>query len=665
MGFNKKNTITEEINTNAPFFKKQGVEDRFFTKPEIAAKGEVQNNNALVQRKCDKCEQEEQEDKLLKKETGSIQRKEVVTGNDPLASSDESLTKNTTLTSPAPASGIIVNDTEIPGPGQMCKTDFLTLLKTEICRTANDALANTIFASGNCPYLQPDFDKYQNYSTGQIDALIKQYAPSAAFALDAQGMIQCMKVKVYADTLEWMQKENGLAGTNEMIDSFTGGFSSAVGNAISGIAGLFFKTNGEGSTPSQSPLSVMNSLGKGNPIESSTRSKMENAFGSSFSNVEIHTDPHAAQLSANMNARAFTVGNHIAFAAGEHQPGDLVGDALLAHELAHTIQQNNGVQNKTADQHSAENGLLENEADSSAIEAVTTIWSKRGMNKADIKPKAKKGLSISRCPRKSTAPPKKAIDAMDMKELTEIINNPDKYSLGELGSAKARLMMLEHRESIAKTGKGTIQGNQCSAPASPGVKKQDCTTYVLEILEFAFKAKGLGAIWDDVFNDAKTNSNGPKYGTKKGFKGTELITSLVSKAGWKALFWSPDPTNPNDPSPEQRPEHSDAFNKVNKTGKYYGIPVEKSDSVVNFRRSSSSAATDTTKLNKLKQVPLAIIGARGGLHMTVLMNGVVYEVHYTREENDPNVIETTPLENWEWRSGVLAMPESDYQAAFK
>jgi hypothetical protein len=251
---------------------------------------------------------------------------------------------------------------------------------------------------------------------------------------------------------------------------------------------------------------------------------------------------------------------------------------------------------------------------------------------------------------------------MDLTELKDIINNPDKHSLGELGAAKARAMMLEHQESFDKTGKGTIQGNQCGAPASAGVAQHDCTTYVLEILRFAFKAKGLETLWNDVFDEAKTNSDDPKYGSKKGFKGTELMTSLVGKAGWKAIFWSPDPRNPSD----KDPQHSSSYREmVLATGKYYGIPVEKDDSVINYRRTDPAAKTDTSKLEKLRKVPLAIIGARGGLHMTALINGVVYEVHFRQAETDRNVVEATPLENWVWLSGALVMPESDYKAAFK
>ncbi len=52
-----------------------------------------------------------------------------------------------------------------------------------------------------------------------------------------------------------------------------------------------------------------------------------------------HTDSNASSVSNRVNARAFTVGNHVAFGGGEYKPGTLAGDALIAHELAHTVQQ--------------------------------------------------------------------------------------------------------------------------------------------------------------------------------------------------------------------------------------------------------------------------------------------------------------------------------------
>ena len=72
------------------------------------------------------------------------------------------------------------------------------------------------------------------------------------------------------------------------------------------------------------------------------RGFMEPHFRADFSKVRVHTDARAAQLSEGLNARAFTVGNHIYFGAGEYAPNTDQGKELIAHELTHVVQQGGG-----------------------------------------------------------------------------------------------------------------------------------------------------------------------------------------------------------------------------------------------------------------------------------------------------------------------------------
>jgi peptidoglycan hydrolase-like protein with peptidoglycan-binding domain len=66
-------------------------------------------------------------------------------------------------------------------------------------------------------------------------------------------------------------------------------------------------------------------------------------FGHDFSQVRVHTDARAATVARSLDALAFTVGNDIAVAPGQYRPGSDEGQALLAHELTHTLQQTGGV----------------------------------------------------------------------------------------------------------------------------------------------------------------------------------------------------------------------------------------------------------------------------------------------------------------------------------
>ena len=128
---------------------------------------------------------------------------------------------------------------------------------------------------------------------------------------------------------------------------------------------------------------------------------METGFGAEFSNVEIHNDSNAADLSEKMNARAFTVGKHIAFGTGEYAPGTIQGEGLIAHELAHVVQQNAGMTSSVQQKGNSEYRELETEADNAATDVMMSSWGKSDLkNRVSpkrIMPKLKSGLRIQRC----------------------------------------------------------------------------------------------------------------------------------------------------------------------------------------------------------------------------------------------------------------------------
>lgn len=98
--------------------------------------------------------------------------------------------------------------------------------------------------------------------------------------------------------------------------------------------------------PSHIENQIGNSQGHGSIMDSETKSFMENGFGTDFSGVNIHTGSEAVQMSRELNAQAFTVGNDIYFNEGKYSPGTNEGKHLLAHELTHTVQQSGGVNRK-------------------------------------------------------------------------------------------------------------------------------------------------------------------------------------------------------------------------------------------------------------------------------------------------------------------------------
>jgi len=77
----------------------------------------------------------------------------------------------------------------------------------------------------------------------------------------------------------------------------------------------------------------------GVPLTREERAYFEPRFGRDFSAVRVHTGGSAAEAARGMNARAYTLGRDIAFAEGQYRPGSQEGKRLIAHELAHTVQQ--------------------------------------------------------------------------------------------------------------------------------------------------------------------------------------------------------------------------------------------------------------------------------------------------------------------------------------
>jgi hypothetical protein len=79
--------------------------------------------------------------------------------------------------------------------------------------------------------------------------------------------------------------------------------------------------------------------GSGIPLDEQTRTNFEKSLDHEFGHVRVHTGNEPDELARSVDARAFTLGHDIYFAAGEYQPASSEGRRLLGHELAHVIQQ--------------------------------------------------------------------------------------------------------------------------------------------------------------------------------------------------------------------------------------------------------------------------------------------------------------------------------------
>jgi hypothetical protein len=114
----------------------------------------------------------------------------------------------------------------------------------------------------------------------------------------------------------------------------------------------------------------------GLPLDPDLRSDMESRFGHDFSQVRVHTSGPAAAAAKALQSLAFTHGQDIVFAAGQYQPRTPAGARLLAHELAHTLQQRGAARGTQGfSEVSKPDAPLEREAEAAAarVEAGGTV----------------------------------------------------------------------------------------------------------------------------------------------------------------------------------------------------------------------------------------------------------------------------------------------------
>lgn len=106
-----------------------------------------------------------------------------------------------------------------------------------------------------------------------------------------------------------------------------------VGSARAGETGV------DGDASVSVPASVRGVVASpGERLEPSTRAYFEMRFGRDLGDVRVHRDGPAAESARHVQANAYTAGQHVVFAAGRYAPETAEGRGLLAHELAHTVQ---------------------------------------------------------------------------------------------------------------------------------------------------------------------------------------------------------------------------------------------------------------------------------------------------------------------------------------
>ncbi|HEV8239265.1 MAG TPA: DUF4157 domain-containing protein [Thermoanaerobaculia bacterium] len=304
----------------------------------------------------------------------------------------------------APAATVIVDDDAVEvGEGQMRKSDFLARLRPEVCGAAETGLAGTEHEANGCPVIDFWFGYYEGQSAERLNRDLGRFVEAAGpRPTTADEYIALIADRVRQGVTTWAQtgELSGVPGGIPLPGMNLPGLQGATA-ALSSLGGVFFKALPGGARDPGSPQALRSQLGAGQPLDGGTRSRMESVFGRSFAHVQVHTDGPAAALSDRLNARAFTVGEHVAFGAQQYRPGTLVGDALMAHELAHVAQQSGAAESQQPLRVGDPSyGALERDADLAAVGAMASLWGLRlpGLRLPQrATPRLSSGLRLQRC----------------------------------------------------------------------------------------------------------------------------------------------------------------------------------------------------------------------------------------------------------------------------
>jgi Domain of unknown function (DUF4157) len=202
-------------------------------------------------------------------------------------------------------------------------------------------------------------------------------------------------------------------------------------------AGAGYRADREPAQAETDHRAWLSRLGPGRALDAPVRTVMESAFGHDFARVRIHDDSTAAALSRDLGARAFTVAEHVAFAEKGYRPGVPGGDRLLAHELAHVIQQSAGHAEASASlvtrsrSRASGDAALEADADRTADGVVQSL-SLPAKQPGRHGPRLRGGVRLARDPAPPNAPaPGPA--TYDTGRY-QIVSLPDRYTADDLES---------------------------------------------------------------------------------------------------------------------------------------------------------------------------------------------------------------------------------------
>ncbi|MDH3414451.1 MAG: DUF4157 domain-containing protein, partial [Gammaproteobacteria bacterium] len=173
------------------------------------------------------------------------------------------------------------------------------------------------------------------------NGLLQRQCACGAHTTSGGACVECSKKKLS------VQRKLTIGASNDPLEQEADRIADEVlavapaHTAVSGAATRIQRSTGQATGGTDTaPTSVVRALASsGRPLDPLLQQEMGQRFGQDFSRVKVHADGEATNAANAIGARAYTVGHDIVFASGEYVPTTMEGKRLIAHELAHVVQQ--------------------------------------------------------------------------------------------------------------------------------------------------------------------------------------------------------------------------------------------------------------------------------------------------------------------------------------
>jgi hypothetical protein len=207
-----------------------------------------------------------------------------------------------------------------------------------------------------------------------------------------------------------------------------------------------------------------------------------------------------------------------------------------------------------------------------------------------------------------------------------------------------------------------------------GLKPNNCVFYQMDATETGHEQSNAKGVWTKIHDRYEKAEKLKEHGHGPGGTGDQLFKGFED-AGWVGIYYNPDICNPFDKftQPENATHHINSYKTWISTGQYTHLPapvgIINYDPTLRYQAANEARKDgsgdlvdtltnmDTSQLDKLANVPYGVLIARDAYHTALIILGKVYEVHWEKFPDDPNLFAATDLKDWDWLDGMLMVPK--------